>query len=150
MNHQPLGQWTTTIQPFAPPDGVLVVDCVTHRVTSKRGKRMLFLMKMVKLSTSIIGSLGRRSGEGAESCHSVSFCALKQPCESCFDSLCACVCELYTLLSSSAGHHPWISHQPFVSFGDLRQTPVIAPVWANGDGQCRNCLIGITSDKQQQ
>lgn len=34
---------------------------VTYRVTLKRGKRMLFLMKMVKLITSSIGSLRRVS-----------------------------------------------------------------------------------------
>lgn len=46
-----------------------------------------------------------------------------------------CVRESYILLSFSAGHHPRISHQPLVWFGgDLRQTPVIAPVWANGQG----------------
>lgn len=35
----------------------------THLVTSKSGKRMLFLMKMVKLFTSSIGSLERTTEE---------------------------------------------------------------------------------------
>lgn len=37
--------------------------CVTHLVTSKSGKRMLFLMKMVKLFTSSMGSLRRTREE---------------------------------------------------------------------------------------
>lgn len=37
---------------------VYVCLCVTYLVTSKSGKRMLFLMKMVKLFTSSIGLLG--------------------------------------------------------------------------------------------
>lgn len=43
-------------------------------------------------------------------------------------SVCTSVCKSYTLtLSFSAGHHPSISHLPFVSLKDLRQTPVITP-----------------------
>lgn len=45
--------------------GVAKVRCAggTHLVTSKSGKRMLFLMKMVKLVTSSIGSLERTTEE---------------------------------------------------------------------------------------
>lgn len=61
-------------------------------------------------------------GDRAHSCsgHFIPYCY--------YILVCVRVCESYILLSSSTGHHPRISHQPLVSFGALRQTPVIAPV----------------------
>lgn len=85
--------------------------CVTYLVTLKSGKRILFLMKMVKLFTSNIGLLeedvdreeGVRVTIKASNVCRCTFCL----------SVCVCarVCKPYIFtLSFSAGHHPSISH----------------------------------------
>lgn len=97
----------------------------THLVTSKSGKRMLFLMKMVKLFTSSIGSLERTTEEEGWSGQA--------------EASRTCARTSYILwFSCSAGHHPAISHWPLVSLtwsSGGRQTPVIAPVRCTNRGE---------------
>ncbi len=110
---------------------LIVVD-ETHLVTLNRGKRMLFLMKMVKFSTSFIGSL--RASRLINASH-IKTCLVQSILDYKITPLCtlsklqciACVSYSETL-SSSAGHQPSISHHLVVPLLLFKHVPVITPV----------------------
>ncbi len=91
---------------------VCVCEClrVTYLVTSKSGKRILFLMKMVKLRTSSIGLLGRMLTE-EEAWGWQSRLSMGEMSSGAGVSVCVCVCVCVNLTSWRCRSQPDTIHQ---------------------------------------